>query len=91
MREPLPEFGGKDEARVGRDAVDPLGGVVGPNGIVERGVDLNSVEEFGQISCFVKAFAAARRVNVTEPVWIGPASWAYADYRFGSGSVGVGG
>lgn len=76
----MPEFGREDKPRVGSDAVDPLRRMIRPNGIVERGIDLDGVEEFGEIRCFVKAFAAARRVNVAEPVWIRPAGWADANH-----------
>ena len=56
VREPLPELGGEQERRVGRDAVDPGRGVVGAERLVERSIDFDGVEESGEVLGFVKAF-----------------------------------
>jgi hypothetical protein len=91
VREPLPEFGGENESWVNGDAVDPLDGVVWPDGIVERCVDLDGVKEFSEVAGFVKTFAAPLWVDVAEPIWIRPAGWAHANDGVGCGADGSGG
>ena len=83
MREPLPELGGEEERRVGRDAVDPGRGVVGPEGLVERSIDFDGVKESGEVGGLVKALRAVRWIDVAGPVWIGPSSGADANQRRG--------
>ena len=75
----LPEFGGEEEARIGGDAGEPVGGVIGAEGMVEGRVDLDGVEEGGQIFGFVEIFGAARRIDVAGPVGVGPAGGADAE------------
>jgi len=77
--ESLPELGGENEARIGRDAAEPLRGVVGTKRLVKRGVDLDGVEEFREIGRFVKAFGPANRINVAGPVRVRPAGRAHAN------------
>src|SRR5260370_8509655 len=49
VREALPELGGEDKARIRRHAIDPLRGVVWPQRLVKRGIDLDGVKEFREI------------------------------------------
>jgi hypothetical protein len=79
----LPELSGEDEAGVGRDEIDPVGRKIGAERLVKGGVDLNSVEEFGEIGGFVETFGAARRINVAGPVRIRPAGGADAQSASG--------
>jgi len=79
----LPEFGGEDEAGVGRDEIDPVGGKIGAERLIKGGVDLNSVEEFCEIGGFVENFGAARRINVAGPIRIRPAGGADAQSALG--------
>ncbi len=79
VSESLPEFGGKDEPRVRRDAVEPLRGVVRAKRLVKRGVDLDGVEKLREIGSFVKIFAPPRGIYVAGPVRVGPARGADAD------------
>lgn len=75
----LPELGGEDETRISGHAIKPLSGMVGTKGLVERGVDLDRVKEFGEKRCFVKILGAAGRVDVTGPVGIRPSRRADAE------------
>jgi hypothetical protein len=79
----LPEFGGENEAGIGGDKIDPVGGKIGAQGLVEGSVDLNGVEEFCEIGGFVETFGAARRINVASPVRIRPAGGADAQSASG--------
>src|SRR5580692_7414932 len=54
--EALPEFGGEKEDGICRYAFDPGGGVVGADGLIERGVDFDGVEKLSEERCFVKVF-----------------------------------
>jgi hypothetical protein len=75
----LPKFGGEEERRVGGYPLQPTGGVVGAERLVERRVDLDGVEEFGEISGLVEILGARRGVNVAKPVGIGPTGRADPD------------
>ncbi len=77
MREPLPEFGGKNKARIRRHSIDPLRRVVRMQRLVKRSVDLDGVKEFREIARLVESFWAAQRINVPGPVRIRPASGAH--------------
>ena len=79
----FPEFGGEDKARIGGDAVEPLRGVLGTQRLIEGSVDLDGVEEFGEISSFVEIFRTAGWIDVAGPVWIGPTGGA--DTKSGGG------
>jgi hypothetical protein len=74
----LPELGGEDEARIGGDKIDPVGGKIGAHGLVKGGINLNGVEEFGEIGGFVETLGATRRIHVASPVRIRPAGRADA-------------
>ena len=43
----LPEFRGEHKGRISGDAVEPECGVIGTQRLVERGIDFDSIEEFG--------------------------------------------
>ncbi len=73
MSESLPEFGGEKEARIYEDTIDPLRGVVGAQGLVERRVDFDGIEEFGEVGGFVEALGTARGIDIAGPIRIGPA------------------
>jgi hypothetical protein len=76
VREFLPEFGGEEKLRIGGNAVEPIGGVIGTQRMVERSVDLDGVEESGKILGLVESFGAAGRIYGTGPVRIRPACGA---------------
>ena len=75
----LPEFGGEEEARIGGDAGEPVGGVIGTERMVEGGVDLDGVEERGEIFGLVEIFGASRGIDVAGPIGVGPAGGADAE------------
>jgi hypothetical protein len=85
----LPEFGGEEEARIGGDAFEPVGGVVGAERMVEGGVDFDGVEEGGEIFGFVETFGAGRGIDVAGPIGVGPAGRADAE-RGGAPGIGRG-
>ena len=93
MGEALPKLRSKNESRIGCHPVNPLGGVVGANGIIKRGVNLDGVEKLGEIRGVVKALRAPRRVDVPGPVRVRPARRADANdrvrYWFGGWSHGL--
>ena len=72
VREFLPEFGGEEKSRIGGNAVEPAGGVIGTQRMVERSVDLDGIEESGKILGLVESFGAAGRIYGTGPVRIRP-------------------
>ena len=88
MGKALPELRGKDESRIGSHPVNPLGGVLGANGIIERGVNFDGVEKLGEISGVVKALRAPRRVDVPGPVRVRPTRRADANDRLRCGFGG---
>ena len=53
--EALPEFGGEVERAICCDTLDPGGGVVGSDWLVEGGVDFDGVEELSEECRFVEA------------------------------------
>jgi len=53
--EALPEFGGEEEGGICGDALDPGGGVVRADWLIERSVDLDGVEELDEECGFVKS------------------------------------
>src|SRR5712692_10489987 len=77
VREFLPEFRGEQKPRVRRHACQPLPAEDWPEGLVERRVDLDGVEEFGQVSGFVELAGPPRRVDDPGPVGVGPARRAH--------------
>lgn len=83
----LPEFGGEEKARIGGDAVEPVGGVIGTQRMVEGGVDFDGIEKGGEVFGFVEIFGAARGIDVAGPVGVGPACGADAESG-GSGGIG---
>lgn len=72
VREFLPEFGGEEKSRIGGNAVEPIGGVIGTQRMVERSIDLDGVEESGKILGLVESFGAGGRIYGTGPVRIRP-------------------
>jgi len=72
VREFLPEFGGEEKSRIGGNAVEPIGGMIGTQRMVERSVDLDGVEESGKILGLVESFGTAPRIYGTGPVRIRP-------------------
>jgi hypothetical protein len=78
VREFLPEFGGEEKSRIGGNAVEPIGGMIGTQRMVERSVDLDGVEESGKILGLVESFGAGRRIYGTGPVRIRPTCGADA-------------
>ena len=76
--EALPEFCGEEERGVGGYAIDPGGGVLWADGLVEGSVDFDDIEILGEEGCFVEGFGAVRGVDVAGPVGIGPAGRADA-------------
>ena len=76
--EALPEFGGEAERGICCDTLDPGGGVVGSDWLIERGVDFDGVEELSEECRFVKALWAARRIDEAGPIGVGPAGRANA-------------
>jgi hypothetical protein len=78
VREFLPEFGGEEKSRIGGDAGEPIGGMIGTQRMVERSVDLDGVEESGKILGLVESFGPAGRIYGTRPVRIRPACGADA-------------
>jgi len=85
VSESLPELGGEDEAGIGGDKLDPVCGKIGAQRLVKRSVDLNGVEEFGEIGGFVEALGTARRINVAGPIRIRPACGADPQSASGGG------
>ena len=81
----LPEFRGKEESRVGGDALQPTCGVLGAQRLVERSIDLDGVEEFGEIRGLVEILGPRRGVNVARPVGIGPPGRTDQDATGGGG------
>ena len=53
--EALPEFCGEEERGIYGYTLDPGGGVVGADGLVERSVDFDGVEKLGEECGFVKS------------------------------------
>src|SRR5882762_8759249 len=73
VSESLPEFGGEKEAWICEYTIDPLRGVVGAQGLVERGVDFDGVEKFGEVGGFVEGPGTGRGIDIAGPIGIGPA------------------
>ena len=78
MGEALPELGGEEERGICGHTIDPGGGVVRTNGLIERCVDFDGVEKLGEECGLVKVFGAAGRIDEAGPVWVGPAGRADA-------------
>ena len=76
VSETLPEFGGEEETWIYEDTIDPMRGVVGAQGLIERRVDFDGVEKFSKIGGFMEALGAARGLDIAGIVWIGPACGA---------------
>src|SRR6267143_1832659 len=77
VREPLPELGAEDKARIRRHEVDPLGRVVRTQRLVKRSVDLDGVKEFREIGRLMESFGTARWIDVAGPIGIRPARGAH--------------
>src|SRR5260370_4237159 len=58
VREPLPEFGGENKARIRRHAIDPLRCVVGTQRLGKRNVDFYGVKEFRKIARLLASLSA---------------------------------
>ena len=54
MGEALPEFGGEEERRVSGDPLDPTGGVVWADWLIERSIDFDGVKKLSEKCGFVK-------------------------------------
>src|SRR4029077_11025027 len=87
MGESLPEFGGKQKSRIGRDAIEPLRRVLRAQRLVKRSIDLNGVEVFREIRRFVESFGTPGWIDVTGPIRIRPTRGADANDASGRGSV----
>src|SRR6267378_4967232 len=77
VREPLPELGGEDKARIRRHEVDPLRRVVRTQRLVKRSVDLDGVKEFREIGRLMESLGTARWIDVAGPIGIRPARGAH--------------
>ena len=82
VSELLPEFGGENKSGIGGYALDPKCGVIGTQRLVKGSIDLDRVEKLGEIRGLVKSFWAARRVDVTSPIAVGPAGRSDAKVAF---------
>jgi len=91
MGEPLPELGGKQKCRVGRDAIHPGCGVVGAKWLVKRSVNFDGVEESSEVCGLVKALGTVSWIDVARPIGVGPARGTDAnlslELRIGRGGV----
>ena len=79
MGEALPEFCGKEKARIGGDLFDPETAMIGIQRVVEGGVDFNGVEKFSDVAGLGEAARFALGIENTFPVGVGPAGGAEAE------------
>src|SRR5215471_15696376 len=68
VRELLPQLRGENKTRIGRHELNPLPAVFWLQRLVERGVDLNRVEELSKIGGLMEACRLASRVHDACPV-----------------------
>jgi hypothetical protein len=80
VRESVPELLGELEAFVLLYLFQPALGRASGNGTVESHIDLNRIEELGNVGKLLKTLRSRRRIDDTLPVLIGPARGPNADH-----------